>query len=860
MRSKSNFLKSVKKVCLLGIGILLLMGLQQGKTIFAKEKGEITIHPTPQELIKRGDGFPLNPKVGLVIGENTDDSAIREVEESLEKAGVKKVVRKNADEPKPKTPVTIWLGGPSQNSASGEILEGLNTQGPAELDEEGYVLASGMSKEGQKQVVLAGKDAAGTYYAAETFDQLIKKREGRDWIPAVEIRDWPEMPIRGSIEGFYGPPWTHEDRLSQLEFYGENKLNTYIYAPKDDPYHRENWREPYPEEELAKVKELIDTSKENHVDFTFSLSPGQSICYSGEEDFTLLKQKMETMWDIGVRSYAIFLDDISKSLHCEQDQAKFGDAPNPIAAAHAYLLNRFSEEFIQQHEAAKPLITVPTDYSGNGTTEYREQFAELLHKDTIVMWTGPKVVSEQITSEGAQKVRDIFQHDLLLWDNYPVNDYDRNSLFLGPLVKRDADITGSGVTGLTSNPMNEAEASKIPLYTIADYSWNPADYEPRNSWEQSIQSFGGDAADVLRTFAENSYSSPINDTESLTLTPLIKSFWESYVSNDAEQAADKLIAEFEKLQQVPQKLQQQMENEKFLEEVKPYMEKLELYGEAGEVAVNYLMAQKDGQTDKANEYREKLMTLFNQSEQIPQKIGQGVIKPFLVKSALTLPSLDLTLQPTIDAFWKSYDTNDAEQAADKLAADFEELKQISETLKQNVDNEEFLKAIEPYLQNLEVHADAGETAVNYLMAQKEGQSDEASQYEEELRTLMVQANKIPQKIGQKVIRPFLIDSMWKDLDVVDYRKLDGINTFRGGGELIQYTPEHGDTTGTNQWGYEVTVVDGTVTKRGGNNSLIPENGYVLSIHANDWLRDNATTGTSIQIENGMVLVVETDNG
>jgi hyaluronoglucosaminidase len=47
-----------------------------------------------------------------------------------------------------------------------------------------------------------------------------------------EIRDWPEMPIRGSIEGFYGPPWTHKDRLSQLEFYGENKQNTYIYAPK----------------------------------------------------------------------------------------------------------------------------------------------------------------------------------------------------------------------------------------------------------------------------------------------------------------------------------------------------------------------------------------------------------------------------------------------------------------------------------------------------------------------------------------------------------------------------------------------------------------------------------------------------
>src|SRR5699024_10146554 len=158
-----------------------------------------------------------------------------------------------------------------------------------------------------------------------------------------------------------------------------------IYAPKDDPYHRENWREPYPEEELTRIKELVNKADENHVNFTFSLSPGQSICYSGDEDFALLKQKMEQMWDVGVRSYAIFLDDISKNLHCDQDQEKFGDKEAPVAAAHAYLLNRFSEEFIQTHEDAERLITVPTDYAGIGTTDYREQFADMLGDDTIVM-------------------------------------------------------------------------------------------------------------------------------------------------------------------------------------------------------------------------------------------------------------------------------------------------------------------------------------------------------------------------------------------------------------------------------------------------------------------------------------------
>ncbi|WP_010531954.1 beta-N-acetylhexosaminidase family protein [Lentibacillus jeotgali] len=841
-----------KYLVLIPILLLCLSALNGISNVSAADEEELTVNPKPQEVNRTGKGFPLTPKVGVVVGEGTDEQAVNEVISALENADVKSIIQKNPGE-KVNTPVTIFIGGPSENQGSVNALERHGVQGPEELADEGYVL---YAHKKNKQIVLAGKDKTGTYYAAKTFSQIIKERTGRDWIPQVEIRDWPEMPIRGSIEGFYGPPWTHEDRLSQLEFYGENKMNTYIYAPKDDPYHRENWREPYPEGELTRIKELVDTANENHVNFTFSLSPGQSICYSGDEDFGLLKQKMEQMWDLGVRSYAIFLDDISKNLHCDKDQEKFGDEEAPVAAAHAYLLNRFSEEFIQTHEGAERLIMVPTDYSGNGTTDYREQFADMLNDDTIVMWTGPKVVSEQITSEGTEKVWDIFQHDLLLWDNYPVNDFDRNSLFFGPLVKRDADIVEHGVVGLTSNPMNEAEASKIPLYTIADYTWNPADYEPKQSWERSIQSFGGDAADVLRKFAENSYSSPLNEKESLTLTPLIEDFWRAYVSDNAEEEADALRDEFRNLQSVPGKLRQQMDNDKFIEEIDPYLDKLELYGEAGEAAVNYLTEQKEGQSDKR--YREKLMTLFNQFEKIPQKMGQGVIKPFLIKSVLTLPSLEMTLQPQIDAFWEQYNGNDADQASEELIATFENLQQVAVNARKSIDHEGFLEAANPYLNNLDVYGNAGEVAVKYLMAKKNGQADQANEYQAQLRDLMIQVNKMPQKIGEQVIKPFLIDSMWGELNVVEYRELDGVNTSRGGGELIQYTPEHGESTGTNQWGYEVTVVDGTVTKRGGNDSEIPDNGYVLSIHANDWLRDYAMPGATIQIEDGTVLITKSE--
>jgi hyaluronoglucosaminidase len=847
-------LKMLKRALVVSSALLLCIpGVQGVQKASAASNVTLSINPTPQEAKIMDQGFPLTPKVGIVTGKKTDEQAFKEVVGALKAADVKQIIQYNAGE-KVTTPVTIWIGGPAENQDSKKVLEQMGIKGPDALKDEGYVLAS--SSKGKNQIVLAGKDMTGTFYAAKTFKQIIQEQKGRDRFPGVEIRDWPDMAIRGSIEGFYGPPWTQEDRLSQLDFYGDNKLNTYIYAPKDDPYHRDNWREPYPEQEIAKLKELIDRAKENHVKFTFSLSPGNSICFSNDQDFEYLKKKMEKVWDLGVRSYAIFLDDIDSSLKYQQDKDKFGKDKNPAAAAQAYLLNRFTKEFIQTHPGAERLITVPTDYAGNGTTPYRDRFAELLDKDTIVMWTGEKVVSEQVTSEEAKQVQGAFNHDMLLWDNYPVNDYDRNSLFIGPIVGRDADLSKQGVLGITANPMNEAEASKIPLYTIADYTWNGAAYNPEESWKRSIQSFGGDGADALKTFAENTYSSPINKTESLTLTPLIDGFWKAYVSyKNLDQAASNLIGEFKKMQQVPATLQQKMKNDNFLQEIKPYNEKLRLYGEAGEAAVHYLTAEKAGKPTEAKEYKDKLITLFNQSEQIPQKIGQGVIKPFLVESVLDLPPLSLTLKPEIDAFWKAFDGNDGAQAAEQLMAEFDRLRQIPENLRKEGSSEEFLNSINSYLQNLRVYGDAGYVAVQYLMAQKEGQANEVSALKNQLKTLMIQAYQMPQEIGERVVKPFLIESMWRNRHVSDYRKLDGVNRGRGAGELIQYTPARGKTTGTNIWGYEVTVVDSKVVQRGGNNSDIPANGYVLSIHANDWLRDNTTIGTTIQIEDGIVLII-----
>lgn len=80
---------------------------------------------------------------------------------------------------------------------------------------------------------------------------------------------------------------------------------------------------------------------------------------------------------------------------------------------------------------------------------------------------------------------------------------------------------------------------------------------------------------------------------------------------------------------------------------------------------------------------------------------------------------------------------------------------------------------------------------------------------------------------------------------------------RGPDQLILYTPKFGAYTGTNQWGTEITVRKGIVTKVGGNNSFIPMDGFVLSGHgkAKEFLQSSAIVGAKVRIKENTVYIV-----
>lgn len=397
------------------------------------------VTPQPREMKRLGDDIPVRGKVEVVVDPMVDQPTRDLAEQVLRQAGAGDVVVRNPGPRAEDATLSIRIGDRVSPSVV-KGLQDLNYAAPAPLPAEGYVLAG--RGDGTPTLFIGASDAAGAYYGVQTLRQIASP--GR--IAGVGIVDHPLMPLRGTVEGFYGPPWTHAERMDQLAFYGDVKLNTYIYAPKDDPYHREKWREAYPPDELARVQELIRQAEAHHVKFTFALSPGTSICYSDDADFRALAAKLQAMYDSGVRDFSVPLDDISYTRwNCPGDEAKYGRPSEGAAGrAQAELLNRVQREFIDTHPGVAPLQFVPTEYSDVEDSAYKTAIRSALDPRVLVMWTGDGVIPRQITVSDAQKAEQVWGRKVFLWDNYPVNDFDGSAgrVMLGPYDKRERGLSG----------------------------------------------------------------------------------------------------------------------------------------------------------------------------------------------------------------------------------------------------------------------------------------------------------------------------------------------------------------------------------------------------------------------------------
>lgn len=448
-----------------------------------------------------------------------------------------------------------------------------------------------------EKITLVGHDNTGLFYAVQTLVQLAKISEkGTIEFPIATITDWPDMRFRGTVEGFYGRPWSFEDRVSQFKFYGKYKLNTYIYGPKDDPYHgfSNKWREPYPTAQAEKLKELVKVAKENKVNFVWAMHPGRDITW-GEADRKAALNKFEMMYALGFRSFGVFFDDIGGTAGQPEGQVEF--------------LNYLNREFVHKKPDVTPLLMCPTQYWGGGG-KYHQILGQGLDKDIDIMWTGNAIVGD-ITKAGLDSINSHTGRKAYVWWNFPVIDYVPHYLLLGRVYGIDKGTTND-MSGFVSNPMDKPEASKIALFSVADFTWNQKAYDSSTSWKRAIKTLFPKSFEAVQTLADhNSDAGPsyhnYRREESVDIQPttakVIQAAQEGIKISDLPETTA-LADEFKKIKWVEATIRESSDNPVFIDEIDPWLSAFGLTGEAGS---NALEAVKSLEQNKPEQTLEKAL-------------------------------------------------------------------------------------------------------------------------------------------------------------------------------------------------------------------------------------------------------------
>ncbi|MFH1469248.1 MAG: beta-N-acetylglucosaminidase domain-containing protein [Pseudomonadota bacterium] len=285
----------------------------------------------------------------------------------------------------------------------------------------------------------------------------------------------PRFPGSGLIEGFYGQPWSWRERRSAVEVLHRAFLGLYLYAPKDDPYHRDRWREPYDILSQEAFADLAVRAGVVGVDLVFGISPFLDYDPDDPDDYATLLDKLDSMADLGVQGVALLADDIE----LEADVTVDGD----LGAMQVEVANRLRDDMRAAHPGLD-FWFVPTVYGDDRLAEWEGAPAYLealqaLHPGYEVMWTGTGTFAATLTAADLDTVRSLIGRDPVLWDNLWANDiYDPFSgrVHLGVYSGRSADLSGV-VAGVGANPMVQGALSRLDLGLL-------------NAWERT-----GDAAD-----------------------------------------------------------------------------------------------------------------------------------------------------------------------------------------------------------------------------------------------------------------------------------------------------------------------------------------------------------------------------
>ena len=593
------------------------------------------IYPNPHVMTYTGGDYIVKNEVNVVFEDGIDQYTKDRLDEVLDLKG--DITYTTSDEMvNGKTNILVGING-SGGYVDSYAKENLEVTTDGLFDElDSYVL------DNQNGVItVLGRDTDASFYGLTTLYHVFTQMDSYT-IQEFHVEDWADVASRGFIEGYYGNPWSTEDRANLMTWGGYYKLNSYFYAPKDDPKHNSNWRELYTQEELeTKIKPLAEAGNASKCRFVFALHPFMynAVRFNTEEnyqaDLKIVQDKFAQVIGAGVRQIAILAD----------------DAGNVGSTNYIRFLNDMTQ-WLQEMQKTYPDLkqTLPfctVEYMGRGESYYA-QFPE----NVQIVMTGGKVwgeVSDNFTSTFTQNTG----RGPYMWINWPCTDNSKKHLIMGGYSDfLQIGVDPDNIQGIVLNPMQQSEPSKVAIFGNACYSWNiwETQKEADKAWDASFACVDhntvipNDASNALRELSKHMINQAMDGRvrvlqESVELKPILNSFKEKLTAGTVtEQDVDAVMAEFLVLQEAAKTYRAKAGDQNLSEQIVYW---INCWDDTTEAAIAYLNGVKAvlaGDTTNILKYNTEGKTAFDSSKNHPfwyldhneyAEVGVQHIVPFI---------------------------------------------------------------------------------------------------------------------------------------------------------------------------------------------------------------------------------------
>jgi hypothetical protein len=248
--------------------------------------------------------------------------------------------------------------------------------------------------------------------------------------------------LQGVVEGFYGKPWSRRCRDSVVGMLASLESPVYLYAPKNDPYHRLLWREPYPDGSWNELEATIRLSLDSGVAFYFGISPWAF----RTGDAGGLRAKARRALDSGAGGLAVLFDDIPEQADADLARRQLDLAAEALG------------------ETGVPVMLCPSVYcielmeSLRGES-YLAAWREGIRPGWLSLWTGDQVVSRDLSFPSVERATELLGSVPVLWDNLLADDYCLRRIFL-------AGLEGRRIRAGAGYLVNPSEIEPVALHAV----------------------------------------------------------------------------------------------------------------------------------------------------------------------------------------------------------------------------------------------------------------------------------------------------------------------------------------------------------------------------------------------------------